>query len=71
MKKEYLYLGKCLTILLAVWKTKKVRSFFPLEDKNLHPSCKIYYGLCSCGEDYIGETKSNVSVCYDYHKKVS
>ena len=37
--------------LNVVWKTKKVRSFFPLKDKNLHPSCKIYYGLCSCGEE--------------------
>ena len=36
---------------LIVWLTKKVRSFFPLKDKNLWPSCKIYYGLCSCGED--------------------
>ena len=52
-----------------VWKTKKVRSFFPLKDKNLHPSCKIYYGLCSCGEDYVGETKRNVSVRYDEHNK--
>ena len=36
---------------LIVWLTKKVRLFFPLKDKNLCPSCKIYYGLCSCGED--------------------
>ena len=27
--------------LNVVWKTKKIRSFFPLKDKNLHPSCKI------------------------------
>ena len=54
-----------------MWKTKKVRSFFPLKDKNLHPSCKIYYGLCSCGEDYVGETERNVSVHYDEHNKPS
>ena len=41
---------------------------FPLKDKNLHPSCKIFYGLCSCGEDYVGET---VSVRYDEHDKPS
>ena len=29
--------------LNVVWKTKKVRSFLPLKDKNLHPSWKIYY----------------------------
>ena len=54
-----------------VCKTKKVRSFFPFKDKSLHPSCKIYCGLCSCGEDYVGETKRNVSVRYDDHKKPS
>ena len=52
-------------------KTKKVRSFFHLKYKNLHPSCEIYYGLCSCGEDYIEETKRNISVCYDEHNKPS
>ena len=56
--------------LNVVWKTKKVKSFFPLKDKNLHPSCKFYYGLCSCG-DYVGETKRNVSVRYDEHNKPS
>ena len=54
-----------------MWKTKNVRSFFPLKDKNLHPLYKIYYGLCSCGEDYIGETKRNVSARYDKHNKLS
>ena len=54
-----------------MWKTKNVRSFFPLKTKNLHRSCKIYNGLCSCGEDYVGETKKNVSVCYDEHNKPS
>ena len=52
-----------------VRKTKNVRSFFPFKDKSLHPSCKIYCGLCSCGEDYVGETKRNVSVRYDEHNK--
>ena len=32
---------------------------FPLKDCNLHPSCKIYKGLCSCGETYIGEPICN------------
>ena len=57
--------------LNAVWKNKKFRSFFPLKDKNLHPSCKIYYGLCSCGEDYVRKTKRNVSVRYDECNKPS
>ena len=54
-----------------VWKTKKVRSFFPLKDKNLYPSCKIYHGLCSCREDCVGDTKRNVSVRYNEHNKPS
>ena len=77
MKKDYLYLEKSLTFtngsyaLNVVRKTNKVKSFFPLKDKKLHPSCKIYYGLCSCGEDYVGETKRNVSIRYDEHDKPS
>ena len=61
MKKEYLRLEKSLTTfndsydLNVAWKTKKIWSFFPLKDKNLHPSCKIYYGLCSCREESCGE----------------
>ena len=42
-----------------------------MKDENLHPSCKIYYGLCSCGEDYVGETKINFSVRYDEHNEPS
>ena len=42
------------------WLTKKVKSLFPLEDRNLHPSCKINKGICSCGETYVGETIRNV-----------
>ena len=39
MEKEYLHLGKTLTISpMTVWRTKKVRSLFPLKNKNLHPS---------------------------------
>ena len=29
------------------WITKKVKSLFPLKDKNIYPACKIYHGLCS------------------------
>ena len=61
-RKRFNYFTSDSYDLNVVWKTKKVRSFFPLKDKNLHSSCKIYYGLCSCGEDYVGETKRNVTV---------
>ena len=42
-----------------------LEDLFPLKEKNLPPSCKIYYGLCLLGEPYVGETKRNVSVRYD------
>ena len=42
------------------WLTKKVKSLFPLKDRNLHLSCKIYKCICSCGEKYNGETIRNV-----------
>ena len=70
-RKKFNYFTNDSYDLNVVWKTKKVKSFFPLKDKNLHPSCKIYYGLSSCGEDYVGETKRNVSVRYDEHNKPS
>ena len=28
----------------------------------MHQACKIYKGVCSCGESYIGETVRNVEV---------
>ena len=42
------------------WSTKKIRSLFRLKDKNPHPACKIYEGICFCSANYIGETKRNV-----------
>ena len=44
---------------LITWKTRKIRSLFTLKDKNLYPACLVYKGVCSCLEDYIGETKQN------------
>ena len=41
------------------WETRKLQTLFHLKDKKLYPACKIYYGVCECGEDYIGETKRN------------
>ena len=39
-----------------IWNTTKIRSLFPLKDKNQHPNCVIYEGVCTCGLKYIGET---------------
>ena len=49
------------------WLTKKVKSFFPFNDHNLHLSCKIYKSFCSCGETYIGETIRNVEERWSEH----
>ena len=41
------------------WKTRPVKTLFPLKDKSIHPSCVIYKGSCYCGETYIGKTIRN------------
>ena len=35
--------------------------------KSLHQARKIYKGVCSCGEGYIGKTIRNVEVRWDEH----
>ena len=42
------------------WETRKIQTLFHLKDKKLNPACKIYYGVCECGEDYIRETNRNI-----------
>ena len=49
------------------WITKKVKSLFPLKDKNIYPACKIYHGLCSCQENYIDESKRNMATRWGEH----
>ena len=47
------------------WLTKKVKTLFKVKEKSLHRACKIYKGVCSCGESYIGETIKNVEGRWD------
>ena len=47
------------------WKTRPVKTLFPLKDKSIHPSCGIYKGTCSCGESYIGKTIRNASIRWE------
>ena len=42
--------------IFIIWNTCKIRSLFPLKDRNLHAQCVIYEGTCTCGQKYIGET---------------
>ena len=53
--------------VIVKWETKKVRNLFNLKSCNPHPACKIYAGKCSCGVEYIGETKRNVEVRWGEH----
>ena len=46
---------------------KEVKPLFLLKGHNLHPSCKIYQDICSCGDTCIGETISNVEECWQEH----
>ena len=32
--------------LIIRWKTRNLKSLFPLKDKDLHPACMIYKGIC-------------------------
>ena len=41
---------------------------FLLKDKNPHPVCKIYEGICSSSGNYIGETKRNVGTRWNEHE---
>ena len=44
-------------ILELFGKLKKSDSFSFLKEKNPYPVCKIYEGVCSCKENYMGEIK--------------
>lgn len=52
------------------WITRKVKSLFQLKDKNPYPSLLIYKGTCTCGEEYIGETKRNAQDRWAEHENV-
>ena len=66
LKKFHQFTGEKYDMAVK-WLTKKVKSLFPLKDRNLHPSCKIYKGICSSGEIYIGETIRNVEKRWSEH----
>ena len=37
--------------MVVTWKTRNIRSLFPLKDENDYKSCVIFKGVCSCGDD--------------------
>ena len=46
---------------------KQPEGYFELKDKCLLSACKIYLGVCSCGETYIGENIRNVETRWNEH----
>ena len=56
--------------IFIIWNTSKIRSLFPLKDKNLHPNCVIYEGECSCGSKYIGETSKCFHLRINEHEDI-
>ena len=50
---------------------KKMRNLFFLKSKNPHPGCVIYEGICTCKENYTGETKRNVEIRREEFSNIS
>ena len=53
--------------MVITWKSRNMRSLFPLKNKNDYKSCAIYKGDCSCGSRYIGETERKAEVRGNEH----
>ena len=57
--------------LWVKWITRKVKTLFKTKNKCLHPACKMYHGVRSCRETYIGETVRNVETKWNKHNMPS
>ena len=66
LKKFHKFTNTSFRIVIA-WKTRNIRSLFPLKDKNHYKSCVIYKDDCSCILRYFGETKRNAEVRWNEH----
>ena len=49
--------------------TRKIKWLFKIKDNVKHLSCVVYHGICSCGNNYIGETIRNVVTRIDEHEQ--
>ena len=52
---------------VIIWKTRNTRSLFNLKYKMSHVSSVVHEEKCNCGENYIGETRQNVTIRGDEH----
>ena len=49
--------------------TRKIKSLFKIKGNVKHLSCVIYQRICSCGNNYIGETIRNAVTRIDEHEQ--
>ena len=52
-----------------IWAKRKIKSLFKIKDNIKHLSCVIYQGICSCRNNYIGETIRNAVTRIDEHEQ--
>ena len=52
-----------------IWSTRKIKSLFKIKDNVKHLSCVVYLVICSCENNYIGETIRNVVTRIDEHEQ--
>ena len=65
--KKFRHFTKTFFDITISWETRKIQILFHLKVKKFYPACKIYYGVCKCGEDYINETKRNTITKWSEH----
>ena len=53
-----------------MWKTKRIKSLFQIKDKVTHKANIIYEGVCTCNENYVGETKTNTDNRWGQHNSI-
>ena len=51
-----------------IWNTRKIQSLSDNKDQVQHLGCVIYKAVCSCGADYIGQTRRNVKIRWNEHE---
>ena len=57
MRKFYNFLGSKFDLRIKSI-NRKTKTLFKLRGRYFHPACKLYHGVCSCGETYIGKKNS-------------
>ena len=61
--------GNCFLKFNIIWSTRKIKSLFKIKYNVKHLCCVVYHGICSCGNNYIGETIRNVVTRTEEHEQ--